>query len=148
MPCSDITEMIHVAVDAQGRLADYNFTKRTCGQGVGAGSLLVEHLRGVCIETILDMDPAAFLEHHPVAEPLEEFLSLKHLIALQSALEVLTGRASGGPREVCAAAEIGGEGGEVHIDARIKVDLVTERIKSCGNCRSCGNARKKKVAFE
>lgn len=146
MPCSDLTELIHVAVDSDGRLADYHFVKRTCGQAVGVRSLLLPLFRGESVESILELEPAAFLERFPVADPLEEFLSLKHLIALQSALEVLTGRSPGGAREICAVAEIGADGDAVHLDARIKLDLVTDRIKACGNCRSCGNARKKKAA--
>ena len=144
MPCSDITEVIEVVLDGQDRLKDYTFKKRTCGQGVGAGNLLIGALGGMPVEELLAIAPEFFLEQWPVEDPLEEFLGLKHLIAVQSALEVLLGRASGGPGEICAAAEIGCEGDDTVILARISVDLMTEKIKSCGNCKGCGTSRKAK----
>lgn len=149
MPCSDVTEHILVVVDDEDRLKSYEFTKRTCGQGVGAAGLLQEILGGMRVEAILAITPDAFVHDHPVAEPIEEFLGLKHLIAVQSALEVLVGTSSGGPDAICAAAEISFEDGETVIFGRIAVDLVTEKISSCGACRGCGKERKakKKVVF-
>ena len=144
MPCSDITEVIEVILDEQDRLKEYTFRKRTCGQGVGSGDLLTGVLGGMSADALLAMTPEFFLETWPVEEPLEEFLGLKHLIAVQSALEVLLGRASGGPGEMCAAAEIGCEGNDTVILARISVDLITEKIKSCGNCKGCGTSKKAK----
>lgn len=144
MPCSDITEVIEVVLDEKDCLKDYAFRKRTCGQGVGSGNLLIGILGGMPVEELLGMSPDYFLETWPVEDPLEEFLGLKHLIAVQSALEVLLGRASGGPDEICAAAEIGFEDGNTVLTARISVDLVTEKIKSCGGCKSCGTSRKAK----
>lgn len=144
MPCSDITEVIEVILDDQDRLKEYTFRKRTCGQGVGSGNLLIGILGGMPVEEIIDMSPDFFLNTWPVEEPLEEFLGLKHLIAVQSALEVLVGRASGGAGEICAAAEIGFEEDATVLVARISVDLITEKIKACGNCRGCGTSRKAK----
>ncbi|HNR31179.1 MAG TPA: hypothetical protein PKI11_09835 [Candidatus Hydrogenedentes bacterium] len=146
MPCRDVTELIHVVVDLEDRLKSYRFIKRTCGRGVGADTLLLDTLGGRTVDAILELSPVQLLAEHRITEPLEEFLALKHLIALQSALEVLTGRASGGPGEVCAAAEIAFEDGDTVIHARISVDLLTEEIKSCGNCRSCGAAARRKRA--
>ncbi|MFP4500644.1 MAG: hypothetical protein ACLFTT_06560 [Candidatus Hydrogenedentota bacterium] len=149
MPCRDVTELIRVIVDDAGRFVEYRFIKRTCGQGVGVDTLLMDLLAGQPIADILDIDPNEFIVRYPVAEPIEEFLTLKHLIAVQSALEVLTGQAAGGPDAVCAAAKVSFEDGQTTLDARITVDLVTERIKACGNCRNCGNAQqdKKRIAF-
>lgn len=144
MPCNDITEVIEVVLDGHDRLKEYTFRKRTCGQGVGSGDLLMEALGGMPAGDLMDMTPEFFLETWPVEDPLEEFLGLKHLIAVQSALEVLFGRASGGPGELCAAAEIACEGDDTVILARIAVDLVTEKIKSCGSCKGCGTTRKAK----
>lgn len=144
MPCSDVTELIHLVVDAEDRLKDYRFTKRSCGRGVGVDSLLLGTLGGLAVEEVLAIAPEQFVEDHPSEEPLEEFLGLKHLIAVQSVLEVLTGREAGGPEAMCAAAEIAFEDGDTIIDAVIRVDLVTEAIKSCGNCRGCGTKRAEK----
>ena len=128
-------------------MKDYFLAKRTCGQGVGAGNLLVEWLRGMSVEELLAYSAERFLDEHPIEDELEEFLSLKHLFAVQSVLEVLTGKEPGGKNDPCAAAEIAYENGDVVIDAQIAVDLVTEKIKSCGNCRACGKKAKQKVEF-
>ncbi|MBX7255159.1 MAG: hypothetical protein K1Y02_02265 [Candidatus Hydrogenedentes bacterium] len=149
MPCSDVTETIQVTLDECDRLKDYFLSKRTCGQGVGAGNLLLEWLSGRSVEEILAYSAEQFLEDHPIEEELEEFLSLKHLFALQGVLEVLTGKQPGRREDTCAAAEISCENGDLIVTGIIKVDLVTEKIEACGNCRSCGNARsKKKVVFQ
>ncbi len=150
MPCSDVTELIRIELDDADRLVRYRFIKRTCGQGVGADTLILSAIEGRTAQDIIAIDPGDFLEEHPVEEEIEEFLTLKHLIAVQGALEVLLGIAHGGPGEMCAAAEIGYEDGLTTLDARISVDLVTEKIQSCGNCKGCGkNAKPKaKVIFQ
>lgn len=145
MPCSDVTELIHIELDDQDRLAGYRFIKRTCGQGVGADALILSALQGRTADEIMAIDPDDFMEAHPVEEDIEAFLTLKHLFAVQAALEVLSGRASGGPGELCAAAEIGFEDGHTTLDARISVDLVTEKIQACGSCKGCGKNRKPKM---
>ncbi|MDX9973508.1 MAG: hypothetical protein RBU21_11030 [FCB group bacterium] len=147
MPCSDITEVIEVVIDNEDRLKRYAFSKRTCGQGVGVAALLLDCLQGRSVDDILAWESADFVAEHPVEDELEEFLGLKHFFAVQSALEVLTGREPGGPGDPCAAAEISIEDGEVVINAQIRVDIVTEKIKSCGNCKGCGN-KKSKVRSE
>ena len=138
MPCKDITEVIRVVVDDADRLSEYQFSKRTCGQGVGVESLLIDQFQGARVDKLLAYDAARFLADHPIEDELEEFLALKHLFAVQSALEVLTGKQPGGKDDPCAAAEIEYGDGQVIITAHIAVDLVTERIKACGNCRLCG----------
>lgn len=144
MPCNDITEVLQAAVGDDDRLLRYRFVKRSCGQGVGADMLLAGVLTGRTVDEILAIQPEEFIAEHPADEPIEEFLGLKHLIALQSVLEVLVGRASGDAGQICAAAEIAYADGETTIEALIKVDLITEKIKSCGNCHGCGTTKKKK----
>jgi len=147
MPCSDITETLQVTVDAEDCLKDYWLAKRSCGQGVGAGSLLIDQLGGRSVDTLLTADAETFLTEFPIQDELEEFLSLKHFFAIQSALEVLTGKTPGRKDDPCAAAEIAYENGDTIIDARISIDVVTEKIKSCGNCKGCGTKRSPKVVF-
>lgn len=147
MPCSDVTELIQVTLDADDRLKDYFFSKRTCGQGVGAGSLLMEQIGGRTLESLLAVEAQDYLDEFPIPDELEEFLSLKHLFAIQAVLEVLTGKSPGSKDDPCAAAEISFENGDTVINARISVDLVTEKIKSCGACKGCGTKKKPKVVF-
>jgi hypothetical protein len=140
MPCKDITEVLEVILDAEGRLAEYMFSKRTCGQGVGAAALLIDQLRGRSTVELLHKTAADFLAEFPIADPIEEFLSLKHLFAIQGALEVYAGVEAGRASDAFAVAGI--EYGEdtTRIHGRIAVDVVIEKIKACGGCGTCGKS--------
>ncbi|MEK7794431.1 MAG: hypothetical protein AAB353_07870 [Candidatus Hydrogenedentota bacterium] len=143
MPCSDVTEIIEVVLDSDDRLREYRFAKRTCGQGVGAESLLIDQLRGRSLAELLTFTADQFLAEFSIPDETEEFLSLKHLFAIQSALEVLTGKEPGRRDDPFAAGEIEFGEGETRISGRIIVDIVTERIKACGGCGSCGTSSPK-----
>jgi len=96
VPCNDVTELLEVVLDNADHLRDYTFSKRTCGQGVGAASLLIDQLRGRPLDELLNKTAEAYLTEFPIPDELEEFLSLKHLFAIQGALEVYVGREAGG----------------------------------------------------
>ncbi len=140
MPCTDVTEIIEVALDPNDRLKSYSLSKKTCGQPVGQASLLVGWLRGLPVEDILACDADTFLAEHPVKTQLEGFLTLKHLFALQSALQVLAGKEPGGPDDPCAATSVRYAEDELVIRATIRVDMVTDKIKACGHCKGCGKS--------
>jgi hypothetical protein len=141
MPCKDVTELLEVILDADDRLADYTFSKRTCGQSVGAAALLIDQLRGRSAGELVHKTAAEFLDEFPIADPIEEFLSLKHLFAIQGALEVYSGVEPGRKSDAFAVAGIEYAEDTTRIFGRIAVDIVTERIKSCGGCGTCGSER-------
>lgn len=143
MPCNDVTELLDVTLDAEERLLDYHFSKRSCGQGVGATSLLIDQLRGRSLNELLFKTAEEFLDEFSIPNETEEFLSLKHLFAIQGALEVYTGAESGGPNDAFAASGIEYGADSILIEGRISVDVVTEKIESCGGCKGCGSARSK-----
>ena len=145
MPCNDITETIQVVLDEDGCLADYALAKRTCGQAVGVANLLLPLLRGQSVDELLACTPEGLFAEHPPRESIEEFLGLKHLFALQSALEVLTGKAPGRKDDPCPVAAVSFEDGQTVIDAQILIDALTDKIKSCGGCKGCGNREKKGI---
>ena len=142
MPCSDVTELIRVVLDENDCLSEYVFAKRTCGQGIGAESLLIDQLRGRSLDDLLAITAESFLAAYPIPDETEEFLSLKHLFAVQSALEVLLGKEPGRKGDGFAAGEIEYGDGETVIQGRIVIDVVTEKIKACGGCSSCGSTEK------
>lgn len=140
MPCKDVTEVLEVVLDADDALKDYRFSKRTCGQGVGAASLLIDQLRGRPMQELLHKTAQEFLSEFPIPDPIEEFLSLKHLFAIQGALEVYAGISSGTKQSAFAVGGVEYGEDETRINGRIEVDILTEKIKSCGGCGSCGSA--------
>lgn len=138
MPCKDLTELIRVTLDQNDRLTDYCFAKRSCGQGIGGNALLLDKLKGSSLAALLEYTAEGFLDEFPPAEEIDEFLSLKHLFALQSALEVLTGKEPGRRGDPFAAGEITYDQDETIVQGRIHIDLLTEKIEACGGCGSCG----------
>ncbi len=141
MPCKDVTELLEVVLDGEDRLKAYRFQKRTCGQGVGAESLLIDQLEGRSLEELLNKTAEDFLTEFPIPDEIEEFLSLKHLFAIQGALEVLTGQEPGGKDAAFAASGISYGDDETRIEGRIAVDVITEKIEACGGCASCGSEK-------
>lgn len=139
MPCNDVTELLEVVLDAEDRLVDYTFMKRSCGKGIGGESLLMDLLRGRSLDELLHKTAQEYLDEFPAADDIEEFLGLKHLFAIQGALEVLTGREPGRKDDAFAASGIVYGEDETRITGRIAVDIITEKIASCGGCGTCGS---------
>ena len=143
MPCSDVTEILEVVLDGDENLLDYSFNKRTCGQGIGVANLIIDQLRGRSLNELLFVTADEFLGEFTIPDPTEEFLSLKHLFAIQGALEVYSGAESGGVNDAFAVSGIDYGENDISIRGMISVDVVTEKIKSCGGCKGCGSSRSK-----
>lgn len=141
MPCSDVTEHLRVELDDEDRLTHYRFLKRTCGAGIGEESLLLPHLRGRSLRELLAYEAGDFVADYPLQGDLEEFLSLKHLYAVKAAIEVLAGREPGGLDADFTVCEIGYNGAGWFIEGLIAVDILTDRINSCGVCKGCASRR-------
>lgn len=139
MPCSNITEQIQVTLDGQEHLRNYRFFKESCGQGIGTESLLLSFLSGLTIDDILAISDQQILTSCNSADDIERFLRLKHLFAVQSALEVYTGEQSGGKGSICTVVGVRDDNGEILIDADIDLGLVTDKIKACDGCSGCGD---------
>ncbi|RME45925.1 MAG: hypothetical protein D6795_16055, partial [Deltaproteobacteria bacterium] len=132
------TEEIQVVLDTAERLEDYRFVKRSCGQGIGSDSLLLGTLGGWPADAIVACPPSELLERFARTDEIETFLLLKHLFALQATLEMWMGRLEGGNNAPCTALGIEFDGEKTRIEAEIPIDTLTERIKACGACASCG----------
>lgn len=143
MPCKDVSERLTVTIDDDDRLVSYRFIKRTCGRGVGVDDLLSGYLVGQQARQILAITPDQCLEETGAPEGIEEFLALKHLVAIQAALESLLGLDARDDDGFCMPLECVYDG-QTTMEASIRVDLVTERIKSCGGCKGCGTKRAKR----
>lgn len=144
MPCKDVTELLEVVLDQNENLKTYTFSKRSCGQGIGSQSLIIDQLAGRSLNELMFKTADEFLDEFPIEDSTEEFLSLKHLFAIQGALEVYTGAEPGGVNDAFAASGIDYDVKETIISGRISVDIVTEKIKSCGGCSGCGTTRPKR----
>ncbi len=142
MPCSDITEILRLTLDAEERLVSYGLSKRSCGRAVGAESLILEWVSGRGAGELLTASVDEFLDAHPCSDETEEFLYLKHFFALREGLNVLLGHEPGGAASPCAVESIGYGPEGTDLIAQLKIDAFTDQIKSCGRCgKGCG-ARK------
>lgn len=143
MPCDDVTETIVLRLDAADCIAGYTLAKRTCGRAVGEASLLADSLAGRHVDDLLALDVEAFAAEQAFGEDeVAVFLALKHLFAVQTALRAATGLDPAGLLDPCTIARIASDGIDTIIEADISVEILTEKIKSCGNCKGCGAIRK------
>ncbi len=138
MPCSDITEVLQIEIDAEDRLVTYSLLKQTCGGSLGKESLLLKWAGNRSVAEILETDFDRFRALFPTDDPVVEFVRLKHFVALQKGLAALLGTQSAQPTDACAVDTITylPDGG-VRMLAELKVDVLTDEIKACGGCGSC-----------
>lgn len=141
MPCEDVTEILSLRLDGAERLAGYALTKQSCGRAVGAKELLADWAVGRAADDLLAADVEAFLDAFPTDDEAEEFLNLKHFFALRAGLGVLLGREAGGAFDVCTALEVAADGDETTFVGRLRIGILTEKIKACGRCSGCGTKK-------
>lgn len=142
MPCQDVTEEITLSLDANDVIRSYQLKKQSCGRAVGEADLLASWAVGQQIDRFLTVDVNAFLDYFAIDDETEEFLHLKHFFALKVAGQVLVGQAPGGPLDSCAVESIVCDSEGMEIQAHLSVDLLTQKIKSCGRCVGCGTKKK------
>ncbi|MCP4581346.1 MAG: hypothetical protein GY839_06985 [candidate division Zixibacteria bacterium] len=131
MSCNDLTEILKISLDNDGRLIDYSLKKLTCDRAVADSALLLDILKGRTADEILAVSIESLSPEEPPKDNTDEYLQVKHLQAVQSGLEVLMGHREGRSDNHCLIDTIshGLEGTE--LTARIKFDFQTENIKSC-----------------
>ncbi len=134
MPCSDITELISVRLDREGRLHRYRLSKQTCGGSLGRPALILGWARGQSPQELLAADPAAFLASASAKSLVSEVVHLKHFFALRAAVAALEGLADSDPEAPCAleSVEYGPDG--VVLKGVIRIDAMTAEIAACEGC--------------
>jgi hypothetical protein len=137
MPCDDVSEFVEVELDDLERLVTYRIAKVSCGKAVGGESLLIDALAGFTASDLLSVGSDAFLAERAISNRVEEFLSLKHLFALQGALAAYVGEAPGDKDAPFAVSTIAFSEKGVIIRGQLAVDVVTDKIRACGGCGSC-----------
>lgn len=140
MPCADIREIIKIHFGVDERLSQYNLRKNTCGAEVGSENLLIELVHGLGPEEIIDFSPAKLPDFLDNPDDTLEFLSFKHLFALQAALRVYTGVETGDRTATCSVSSIVNDFAGVEFTGVLDSAPLLEKIKSCGHCGSCGIA--------
>ncbi len=137
MPCNDITEVVVLRFDRSDHLVSYTLRKQTCGAEIGRAALLADLVLGQDVDALAHLDAADLRGAFAIA-PAEEFLYFKHLVALQTAVAVYTGGARGDVGQACTVVEVASDDQGVRFEGLIAVAALTQKIKACGNCGTCG----------
>lgn len=143
MPCNDIGETLDIEFDVTGALVAYALRKGTCGAPVGSPALLLDHVRGMTLEQLVEVDPPLLaLDEASASGTVPEttaMLCSKHCRALRSAARATLGQepAAPGNRFVVGSISAGHEG-ELRISGVIDVAIEARAVRSCGRCGSCG----------
>ena len=127
MPCNDVTEVLSLSLDPRDRVLSFSLEKMTCGADVG--SALVACIEGQDVQSI------AALEFRELPHGKEShFLLEKQFRALQAAIAVYLGRASGAKDSLFTIETLEfGETGTT-LKGLLRVDLAAAAIPACRSC--------------
>lgn len=137
MPCNDITDSLRIRITLDERLDKYRLDKLSCGGAVGQGALILPRLKGRPVSDIIATDVADFLQQNPAEDDIEEFLFIKHFLALKQGLSVMMGVQSGSKADWCVVDSVEHSPEGIVLRARLKVEGMTDEIKACsGGCQT------------
>ncbi len=136
MPCNDITELLKIKLDHDNRIINYQLIKKSCGGDVGEKGLILDWLKKFTADELLSLAPDTFLQENQVDDEITEYLMLKSFLAVRSGIAILLGKEAGGKTDFCTVDSIKYGPKAMILTAVIKIDALTDEIKSCGN--NCG----------
>ena len=137
MPCNDITDSLRIRITLDERLDKYRLDKLSCGGAVGMGALILPWLKGRPVANILATEVADFLQQNPAEDEIEEFLFIKHFLAIKQGLSVMIGVESGSKADWCVVDSVEYSPEGIVLRARLKVEGMTGEIKACsGGCQT------------
>ena len=134
MPCKDITDHLRIRLGPDDRIMRYALRKLSCGGAVGNQSMIADWLEKKTPEEVLNSTPQAVLEANNVTDEIEEYLLLKHFLAVKAGLSIMLGQESGGVDDYCQIEAIRHSPNGTEILAHISVEGMTAEIRACGNC--------------
>ena len=133
MPCTDVTELLTLTLDHHDRVIAYTLVKQTCGGAVAGRGLIRDWVKHAGVDQVL-----ALSAEQLVAEcergTVNEYLMLKHLFTVQAALRTYVGAAQDDDGELIEIESIEHSPDRSEIHARVKLNVLTEKIKACGLC--------------
>ena len=162
MPCSDQTERLTLELDDQDRIRGFSVYKMTCRQPVG-GSELLPVVRDMPARSLLSAPAGDLID--PRLDDVQAFMLTKQLVALQGAIAVLyglpedglpedglsedglpedglpedgrpeDGRPEDGRPQAFDLHELQHDRDGTRLAGAIAINVIAERIASCGGCR-------------
>ena len=138
MPCNDVTEILRLSLDPDDRVISYSLSKLSCGGAVPGRSLIRKWVKHQTVADILQLNPKQVIDDVKSEDPIEEYLHLKHLFAIQLALTTFLGGQAGRPDDACVINTISNSPDGTELLVELKVNVLTDKIKACGLCDTCG----------
>lgn len=140
MPCTDVTELLTLTLDNADRVVSYELTKQTCGGAVAGRGLIRDWVKLRPVSEVVALQPATVLAESHRKGTVNEYLTLKHLFSIQAALASYQGQTSNHEPGLLQIESIDHGPDDTRIQARIKLDVLTEKIRACGLCGdACGS---------
>jgi hypothetical protein len=140
MPCTDVTEVLVLSLDNSDRVQTYSLHKETCGGAVAGRGLIRDWVKHREVAEVLALQPAELLMQTNRRGTVNEYLTLKHLFSIQGALAAYRGEMADHEPGLLQIESIEYAPDETRLQARIKLDVLTEKIKACGLCGdACNN---------
>ncbi len=136
MPCRDVDEILTLTLDRSDRLVDYRLSKRTCGAIVGSERLLLDWLSGASVTEIVALSSVDLDARYRAEDDERAFLYFKHLFALRDGIACVIG-SEDALAVTLESIEVAAEDGSLVARAIVEVELMAERIRSCGGCGTC-----------
>ena len=134
MPCTDVTEILEITLDARDRVVAYSLSKQTCGGAVAGRGLIRSWVKNKPLDEILTLSPARLVQDSRSPDELQEYLRLKHLFSIQALLGRYSGRPEFDDDSLVEVLSIDYDQSGARIRARLNLEVITEKIKACGLC--------------
>ena len=138
MPCSDVTEVVEIRLDAHDRIVSYRLRKRTCGGSLGMPSLIKGWVTGKSVTELIESDPSEFLAAHEPRTITGELVHLKHYVAVRKTCQAIIGQTSDDDIAGLIDSIIYDADG-MDVVAIISSEVMSEEIKACAGCGTCGS---------
>lgn len=135
MPCSDITDQVFIVLDSENRVQSYRMEKLSCGKSVGDYALLQEWLNNRSVNEIVTTSSDTLLTDLKAKNTLEEFLILKHFLAVSQALLIFSGQVPD-DADYCQLTDIIYLEDKTELKAQISHKIPVANIKACKKCCS------------
>lgn len=137
MPCNNISDVLELTIGSDDKIVDYSLTKLSCGGAVPASRTIKTWLSNITIDELLEVKPEQFLDAHPTDDEVLEYLLLKHFFSARAGAAAILGKDPFGAEGFCTIETISQTSEGLKARASIKIDAITDEIKSCGRC--CGS---------
>lgn len=131
MPCKDTKSMVSVRLDSQDRLIDFDFSKVTCGKGIGVGPQYKEYCIGMNIDEILAIEFPSMVEKFDVRGSEDQFLLFLEWDALRAILSQYLGKDEELDPSKYQIASIVHDGEEVEVHQLIHPPESMPKVVSC-----------------